>query len=463
MTQLHTDAPPIAELPVRDLESLPKVSLVPGIFRKSPFFFLSEAAREHGGFVRLNIGPKSVYLVSDPRLFQHMLRDNVRNYQKSKFLYNAAKPMVGEGLLTSEGDFWLRQRRMIQPQFHRQRIATFAHMMSDAVNDVMAVWEADDRMGGEVDLGERMAQLTVEIVSRTLFGTATLSPEDIAHLGKDMMAASNYVALRGYMPFIPHSIPVPGARRFEQAMIHLTQAVNAIIKAGEADKGDGDNLITMLLHTIDEETNERMTHKQLFDEVMTAFSAGFETTATAMTWIWFLLAQNPDVEQKMRDEVASVVGDRPPTLDDITKLVYCRQALQESMRFYPPIPMLPRTALADDVMDGYHIPQGTILLLFYHGLHHNAEYWDAPENFDPDRFTPHQSEKQHRFAYLPFSAGPRKCIGNEFAMMEGTLVLAMLLQRYRISLVEGQTVVPNLSATLKPSPGIQVKMERIER
>ena len=461
MTRLPDAAPSVTDTVPRDLETLPKVSVLPGIFRKSPFFFLSEAAREQGGFVRLKIGPRSVYLVSDPHMFQHILRDNVRNYQKSKFLYNAAKPMVGEGLLTSEGDFWLRQRRMIQPQFHRQKVASFATMMTDAVDEIMLTWQQEDQQqAGEVDLGERMAQLTVEIVSRTLFGTATLTPSEIAHLGQDMMAASNYVALRGYMPFIPQSIPVPGSRRFERAMVHLTQAVNTIIRAGETDQTAGDNLITMLLHTTDEETNERMTHKQLFDEVMTAFSAGFETTATALTWIWYLLAQYPDVEQKMREEVDRVVGDRTPTLEDIMQLTYCRQALQESMRFYPPIPMLPRTALADDTLGGYHIPKGTILLLFYHGLHHNAEYWPDPEIFDPERFSPTRTESQHRFAYLPFSAGPRKCIGNEFAMMEGTLVLAMLLQRYRITLAD-QVVRPNLSATLKPSRGIRASMQRI--
>jgi cytochrome P450 len=441
------------------LDSLPAVSLLPGILRKSPFYFLSEAAREHGGFVRLRIGGKSVYLVSDARLFQHVLRDNVQNYRKSPFLYNAARPMVGNGLLTSEGDFWLRQRRMIQPQFHRQRIASFATMMTNATDDVMRVW--NEQPETEVEMGARMAQITVEIVSRTLFGTATLTPDAIASLGQDMVAAANYVALRGYMPFIPQSVPVPGSRRFHRAMSRLTEAVNTIITAGEQNRDDDDNLITMLLHTVDTETNERMSHAQLFDEVMTVFSAGFETTATALTWIWYLLAQYPQVEQQLRDEVASVLGNRVPTLDDLPRLEYCRQALLETMRYYPPIPMLPRTALEDDAIEGYVIPKDTILLMFYYGLHHNPEYWNDPEVFDPSRFASQQSASRHRFAYLPFSAGPRQCIGNEFAMMEGTLVLAMLLQRYRITLSEGQSIVPNLSATLKPRPDIRAAMQRL--
>lgn len=447
---------------LQSIETLPAVSLLPGILRKSPFFFLTEAARDSGGIARLTIGPKSVYLVSDPRWFQHILRDNVRNYRKSRFLYNSAKMMMGDGLVTSEGDYWLRQRRMIQPQFHRQRLSTFATMMTQAVNDITALWDESAKgQTPEVELGARMAQLTVEIVSRTLFGTATLTPEKIAQLGQDMRAAANYIALRGYMAFIPQSFPMPGHNRFQRAMEQLTQAVNTIIEVGEKNPDSGDNLINMLLHAVDEETGERMTPKQIFDEVMTAFSAGFETTATALTWLWYLLAQNPTVEQNLREEINRVLGDRVPTFEDLPKLVYCRQVLQESLRFYTPSPLVPRTTLAEDNFQGYRIPADSIFLVYFYGLHHNPAYWNAPETFDPERFTPQQIEARDRFAYLPFSAGPRQCIGNEFAMMEGVLVMAMLLQRYRITLSEGQKIVPNLSATLKPSPGIKATMERL--
>lgn len=456
------DAAPLADAPLKELTSLPSVSLLPGILRKSPFFFLSDAVRDHGGVVRLQAGSKAVYLVSDPHWLQHTLRDNVRNYRKSAFLYNAAKPMMGEGLVTSNGDFWLRQRRMIQPQFHRQRIATFATMMTDSVRDTLHVWDqTDGSTTPEVDLGERMAQITVEIVSRTLFGTTTLSPEQIAKLGGDMKSAANYIALRGYMPFIPQSIPMPGHQRFNRAIASLTQAVNTIIEAGEKTGDNGDNLISMLLHAVDEETDERMSHKQLFDEVMTVFSAGFETTATALTWIAYLLAQHPDVEARLREEITTVLGDRVPTFEDLHKLTYCRQVLQESLRYYPPSPMVPRTTQEDDSFNGYRIPKDTVFLLFFYGVHHNAEYWESPEVFDPERFGKEQSESRNRFAYMPFSTGPRQCIGSEFAMMEGTLVLAMLLQRYKISLVPGQTIKPNISATLKPAKGIRATMQRL--
>jgi len=453
---------PSPDVTPQEIDTLPSVSLLPGVFQKSPFSFLNQAARDHGGFVRLKIGPKSVYLVSDPHLFQHVLRDNVKNYRKSPFLYNAAKTMVGEGLLTSEGDFWLRQRRMIQPQFHRHRIAYFAGVMTDAIQAVLRGWETSGGEDDVIGLGGRMAQLTVEIVSRALFGTVTLTPEAIAKLGQDMVSAANYVALRGYMPFVPKSIPLPGHGRFKSAMASLTQAVDTIIASGENSQGsDDDNLITMLLHAVDEETNERMNRAQLFDEVMTVFAAGFETTATALTWVWPLLAQNPQAEQRMREEVDSVLAGRVPTMEDVPKLRYCRQVLQEAMRFYPPIPMLPRTALEDDIVGGYRIPKGTILLMFYYGLHHNVDFWENPELFDPARFTSEQVEARHRFAYLPFSAGPRQCIGSEFAMMEGVFVLAMLLQRYKIEVVAGQTISPNLSATLRPSEDIKGRIRRL--
>lgn len=449
---------PITTTP-RDLATLPTVQLLPSIFQKAPFGFLEQAARQHGSFVRLMVGPKPVYLVSDADLFQHVLRDEVKNYRKSPFLYNAAKMMVGEGLLTSEGDFWLRQRRMIQPQFHRQRIAFFANIMTDAMNEVMQEWERSDAPDQPVELGARMAHLTVEMVSRALFGTHTLPLDEIGKLGQEMVAAANYVALRGYMPFVPQSIPLPGHGRFQQAMKRLTQAVNTIIAAGENGDSEGDNLINMLMEVVDEETQEGMTHAQLFDEVMTVFSAGFETTATALTWLWVLLAQSPAVEEKLRAEVSAALGDRTPTFDDLPKLGYCRQVFQEAMRVYPPIPMLPRTAQEDDVANGYNIPKGTILLMFYYGLHHNPAYWPQPEVFDPARFSSAaQAEGRHRFAYLPFSAGPRQCIGMDFAIMEGVLALAMLVQRYRVSLVPDQDMTPNLSATLKPRKDIYVHM-----
>lgn len=440
------------ETAARSLDSLPSVSLFPGILRRSPFAFLSQAARDHGDFVRLKIGPKSVYLVSDPALFQHILRDQVKIYRKSQFLYNAAKPMVGEGLLTSEGETWLRQRRMIQPYFHRQRIAQFARMMTDVITDTMAKWD----QSGEttVDIGAYMAQITVEIVSRTLFGTATLSPDEITKLGQDMMSAANYVALRGYTPFIPASIPLPGHGRFHSAIERLTKAVNTIIEAGKQSGAD-DSLIMMLLEAVDEETNQRMTRQQLFDEVMTIFSAGFETTATTLTWLWALLGQSPDVTQKLQDEVDSVLQGRTPTVEDIPNLPYCRQVLQEGMRVYPPIPMLPRTATEDDVALGYRVPKGSIFLMFYYGVHHNAKHWDNPEAFDPERFASTNKDTRHRFAYVPFSAGPRQCIGSDFAMMEGTLVLSMMIQRYQLELAPDQPFLPNLSATLKPNRDIK--------
>lgn len=442
---------------LKSLHTLPGASVFPGMLRKSPFQFLSDTAQQHGDFARLSIGPKSVYLVSDPNIFQHVLRDNVKQYQKSRFLYNAAKPMVGEGLLTSEGEMWLRQRRMMQPYFHRQRIAAFSSMMVEVVADTMAGWEREGRR--EIDIGDVMAQIAVEIISRTLFGTSTLTPDDIASLGRDMVSAANYVALRGYMPFVPRSIPMPGHKRFHSAIARLTQAVNTIIEAGQASSGD-DSLIMMLLEAVDEETNQRMTRSQLFDEVMTIFSAGFETTATALTWLWVLLAKSPEVEEKLRDEVDSVLQGRTPTLEDIPKLTYIRQVLQEALRFYPPIPMLPRTATEDDVVEGYHVPKGTIFLMFYYGVHHNVNYWQAPETFDPERFSPANKDSRHRFAYVPFSAGPRQCIGSDFAMMEGTLVLAMIIQRYHVELVPDQSLVPNLSATLKPNRDIKAVLHK---
>ncbi|MEO1646523.1 MAG: cytochrome P450, partial [Chloroflexota bacterium] len=391
-------------------------------------------------------------LVSGADEFQYVLRDKQPNFIKSPKLYDAAKMMIGNGLVTSNGDFWLRQRRMIQPYFHRQQIANFTQMMVDGIADVLDTWQD----GEERELKNSMSQITIEVISRTMFGENVVSEKEMQQVADDLVFLADYVALRGYMPFIPLSMPVPGHGRYKAAMARLHKIVERIIVLGEQTPESG-NLISMLVHATDEETNEQMTRPQLFDETMTMFSAGFETTSTTVAWLLYLLDQHPEIKQRVQAEIDDALGTRKPTFEDFRKLPYCRMVFQEALRYYPASPMIPRTTVEDDEINGQHIPANTMLLMFIYGLHHNPKLWDNPEVFDPERFAPDAPKQSSRFAYMPFSTGPRKCIGDEFAQTEGILMLAMIMQRYEVEILAGQAIVPNLSATLTPKNGIQVK------
>lgn len=441
-------------------QAIRTVSVLPGILQSSPFEFLRDAAQQHDDLVRIQAGPQAAYLVSNPDYFQYILRDNQANFAKSQKLYDAAKMMVGDGLLTSTGDFWLRQRRMIQPYFHRKQVAEFTSRMAAAVDGVLTSWEPTLDGQTSVDLKDRMSQVTIEVISRTMFGENVVTTDEMDQVSQDLIFLADYIAFRGYMPFIPLAFPMPGHNRYKRAMERLYEIVSRIIELGRNNQTESGTLVSMLVHTTDEETNEQMTVSQLFDETMTIFSAGFETTATALTWLFYLLDQHPQIKQDIQDEVDRVLGNRIPTFEDVRELTYTRMAFQEAMRYYPPSPLIPRTAQADDQLGDYQIPAGSMLLMFIYGLHHNSAHWQAPEQFDPTRFTPETTAGRSRFAYLPFSTGPRQCVGSEFAMVEGVLAAAMLMQRYNIDLVPNQQIKPNLSATLTPKPGVQVRISK---
>jgi cytochrome P450 len=436
------------------------VNILPVIISKAPFGYLRDAALKNGGLVRLKLGNWACYLVSDPNLFQYVLRDNQPNFKKSEILYATGSMVIGKGLITSDGDFWLRQRRMMQPYFHKQQIAGFATTMTDAIGGILDLWLPEGKTSDTIKLMERISQITIEVMSKTVFGAKTLTPEEMVTINDDQTFMIRYIALRGYTLFLPKWFPLPGAGRFKQVIAQTRSKVHGIIEAGRRKEIDQGTLLAMLIDTVDEETDAQMTNEQLFDEVMTLFLAGFETTARALTWLVYILDSHPHIKAKVLEEIEQTLGQRTPTFEDLRHLPYCKMVFQETLRFYPPVGILPRTALEADEIAGHKIPAGTVLLMFYYGLHHNPQFWDNPETFDPERFTETRSASRSRYAYLPFSTGPRQCIGNEFSMMEGVLVLVMLLQRFHISLVPNQTVKPNLSTTLTPKDEIYVTVEK---
>ena len=416
--------------------------------------------RDYGDVVRIRIGPLSYYGLVHPDHLQRVLQENHRNYVKGPII-GRTKILIGEGLFTSEGDFWLRQRRLAQPAFHRQRIAGFAATMTGTAAAMLDDWSGAASTGAAFDLAAEMNRLTLRIVGRALFSLDLQG--DAATVGAALVDALDVVTQRAFtlLPF-PLWVPTVANRRFVRARHMLDQVVLRIIAERRESGHDAGDLLSLLLSARDADTGEGMTDRQLRDEVMTFLLAGHETTAVALSWIWYLLGRHREVEQRLRDEVAAAVGRRTPTPEDLPALRYVRMVVDEAMRLYPPVWASGRQALADDRVGDYRIPAGAPVNLATWLTHRHPQFWPDPERFDPERFAPERAATRHRFAYLPFSGGPRLCIGNEFALMEAVLLVTMMAQRYRIALVDPErTIEPDVKITLRPRGGVTVRVRNV--
>lgn len=445
----------IETIPVR--KGWPLLGIVPEFIRQPSKEYFRKVMLEQGGLVRLNLGFRSAYLVSHPDYFQRILRDNYQNYQKPGMLYDAAREVVGQGLVTSSGEIWLRQRRMIQPHLHRKQLVYLFDEMRDAVSEVLDRWDWLAQHHSEVEMGDKMAEITISVITRTMFGRESLSPNEINAVGQRAVRLVNYVSGSLFTGLLPKWLPKPQQANFENDRATMRQVVNRIIAKSRAEKESSASLIDMLIRSVDEETNQVMTEQQLFDEVMTIFLAGYETTSTALTWLQVVLDKNPGVLEKLLVEIDQVLGGNLPTFEDIPRLTYCQQVFMEVLRYHTVASLLPRSLVKDDKLGPYEIPANSLVLLSLHAIHHNPQAWPEPEIFDPERFTPEANSKRHPFAYVPFSAGPRKCAGDEFAMLEGPLIIAMLLQRYTINLLPDQTFQTRLGH-LRPKDGVKAKL-----
>ena len=417
-------------------------------YARDPLGFLSDCAREYGDVVGLRFMGQNLYLLSDPDLIKYVLVENNRNFTKTRILKRNRR-LLGEGLLTSEGEFWRRQRRLAQPAFHRKRVAAYGEVMVTYAKRSLEAW----RDGQTIDVHEEMMHLTLEIVAKCLFD-ADLGAR-ATDVGKAMKVALENFSSQRRLVRIPRGVPTPHNIRFEMAARSLDEVVGAIIegrrKSGEY-RGD---LLSMLVLAEDED-GERMTDKQLRDEVMTLFLAGHETTANALSWTFWLLSLSPNAEAKLAEELERVLGDRTPTMSDLSDLPYVERVVKESMRLYPPAWVVGREAIAECEIGGYRMPAGTTALMSQWVMHRDPRYHENPERFDPDRWTAEYAKALPRFAYFPFGGGPRQCIGAGFAMTETRLVLAAVAQRLRMELVPGQRVEPYASITLRPKEGIRM-------
>jgi cytochrome P450 len=436
---------------------MPFLGMLPAV-RRDPIGVFMKAARDFGDVVYFKIGPRRGYLVSNPDDVRHVLQDNARNYHKSP-LYDKLRMFLGNGLLTSEGDFWLRQRRIAQPAFHRQRMTALAGVMAEAARDAAARWQPLASTGIPVDVDEEMMQLTRTVVVRALLG-ADLGPFT-STIDQAWTTINEHIG-ESFWSLGFDTLPTPKYRRFKAARAVLRGAVDHVIAERRRNPpGDdgGSDLLSMLMAR-DEETGEVMTDEQLRVEVTTFLLAGQETTSLALTWTWYLLSQHPQARQRLEDELDAVLGGRPPESSDLATLPYLRMVVDESLRLYPPAWGFSRQALADDRLGGFRLPRGWLAFVIPYVLHRLPAFWPNPEQFDPERFLPERSADRPKFAYIPFGAGPRQCIGNQFALIETQLSLATFAQSYRLHLPPGHRADAWPLITLRPRFGMPMIIER---
>lgn len=416
--------------------------------------YLLRARHHYGDVVRFRLPGSDLILLSHPRHVAHVLQERTRDYPKS-FSYELLKPMLGMGLLTNEGDSWLRQRRLLQPAFHRTRLDGFAQTMVGHSEATAQRWEDAAARGLPLDIAAEMMRLTLEITGRTLFSVdLSGAARDIGTALTAALAITN--DRMNAIVRLPNWVPTPANRRFVRAVGLLDHVVAGMIAERRAGY-EADDLLTMLLEARDADTGETMSDQQLRDEVMTLVLAGHETTANGLAWAWHLLATHPGVARRLAAELAAVLGERSPTLADLPHLPYTAMVVDEVLRLYPPAWLIDRQALRNDTIDGYHIPAGSTVMLSPYVTHRHPELWEQPEGFDPERFTSECAAQRPKLAYFPFGTGQRLCIGNQFALLEMRLIIATLARRYRLELVPGHPVESDPQITLRPRHGLLMR------
>jgi len=422
-----------------------------GPLHDNPLEYFTKIACEYGDIAGLRVLNFKTIFINHPDLIEEVLVTNARKYSKGRVL-RANRHVFGDGLLTSEGDFWLRQRRLAQPAFHRVRIASYAATMVEYTQRMLDGW----RGGEERDAHQEMMRLTLQIVGKTLFDADV--ERDAQEVGKSLELLLEIGANFRRAIFVPHWLPTPANLRVKREVAQIEKILYRIIGERRASGCDAGDLLSMLLSAQDED-GSRMTDRQLRDEAITLFLAGHETTASTLSWTWWLLAQNPAVEAKLHAELDAVLGDRAPSLDDLPRLAYTGHVITESLRLYPAAWGMARLAVEDHEIAGYPVRKGMGVAMAQWVVHRDPRWYDAPEEFRPERWEGDLMKRLSRFAYFPFGGGPRQCIGNAFALMEATLILATIARKFRMRLAANHPVAPLASITLRPRHGVRVTLE----
>jgi cytochrome P450 len=416
---------------------------------RDPLGLYTQWARQYGAIFYYRVFHRHIYFLNDPDLIEFVLATNSRSFIKGEALqFN--RRIFGNGLLTNEGDSWLRHRRLIQPAFHRDRIESYCDIMVAYTERMLALWR-----DGEVrDIHRDMMRLGLEIVARALFNIDITAEVDRIAVALNTLMEQGSPA-RLLLPSILRILPTAGNLRYQRAVGQLDDVVYGLIHQRRSSGQVADDLLYELLQAQDDR-GVGMSDEQLRDEVMTLLLAGHETTAVSLSWTWYLLAQYPEVEKKLWSELREVLDGRSPGIPDLAKLPYTGRVVKEAMRLYPPAWAIVRNPLKDCEIGGYRVPAGATVMMSQWVMHHDPRYYDQPERFNPDRWLDERTKKAPKFAYFPFGGGPRTCIGASFAAMEAVLVLATVAQRYQIRICRDCPVVPLPTITLRPRHGIKV-------
>ena len=412
--------------------------------QRDPLQLLTRLAQEHGGMAPIHLGPMRGYLVSEPALLEEVFRSNAKRYTRITRVYQAMAVFLGRGILTTEGEHWRKHRRIVQPAFHKRRLQSFATDIVRFTREAMKGWV------GELDAREAMMHLTLRIVSETLLGVRTGSDAD--RIGKAIDAGQRYAeSAIGAFVDLPLFVPTTRNRQIRRANAVMDQIAFRLI--ADKRREPSDDVLSMLIESRDED-GDPLPDRQIRDELLTLLGAGHETTANGLSWTIMYLSKHPHVMRRLQAEVDDVLGEREPTFDDVAKLTYTRRVLDESLRLAPPAWTTGRLSIEDHELGGKPMPPGTLALLSPYVTHRRPDLWDNPEGFDPDRWEDAQLEP---FTFFPFGGGPRKCVGEAFAYLESTLVLAMIAQHRTFDLVPGHPIVPNPQITLGLKHGLRVR------
>lgn len=430
------------------------------LFAEDSIGFCEKYIPEYGGifqlksiFFKLIPNFYGLFMVADPTMVKRVMQDNNKNYVKSR-AYDVLKVLLGEGLLTSEGDFWRKQRRLIQPSFHRDRLASFVKIKTDACQNMINSWNKLPA-GAEADVSSSLMELTLTIVCRAMFSSDVGDAMDVVN--REFDKANENLIQRVVNPFpIPYWVPLPHVQEEKRGYDAIKQVVADIVEKRRKATRKYDDLLAMLMEVEDAETGERMSNKQIQDEVITIFLAGHETTAVALTWLMHCLDENPEVEAKLAEEEQRVLNGRTPQLQDLHDLEYTKMVIDETLRLYPPAWIIGRHALDEDELGGYRIPKNTNCIIPVYYIHRDPNIWNEPNKFIPERFNKQNSQGRHKFAYFPFGGGPRLCIGNNFALMEMQLIVPMIIRAFRLRKPKGFEFRKEPLVTMRPSPHMKM-------
>ncbi|WP_436493812.1 cytochrome P450 [Actinokineospora sp. HUAS TT18] len=449
---------------IRRPRRIPNLSVVDQIvgvhaIRKDQVGFLYKVIQEYGDIAWVRVLGIKMAMVNHPDFFEHILVRNHENYTKNTFLFRAVEPILRGGLIGNVGgEPWRRQRRIMQPSFHRPQVAGFAENMTDETSRMLRRWDHQYKPGDVVNVSTELGQLAMRIVFRSLFGA------DIGDRGKsieDMFLEANQI-VGGFFrfPFPPINWPTPGHLRLKKIIRTMDGYVSDVIDSRIDSDEEHHDLLNALLNAVDHD-GTGMSPLQLHREVLNLIIGGYETTSNTVSWLMYMVGQHPDVQAKLHAEVDSVLGGRVPGFDDVLKLTYTRQVVDETLRLYTPAWQTMRSSVEEDEICGYRIPAKSDLYLNMFTLHRHRDYWTDPDTFEPDRFLPSEVAKRPRHAYIPFASGPRNCIGKHFALTELVIILAMITQAYRVVIPEKlRDVQVEPLITLHPKGGVHLRMDR---